>query len=432
MTEFEFRAAVGRRVAVLRNRPFRRLLAGRTVSVLGDGFYAVAAMWLVYDLTGSTAYTGLAGFLTRAPGVLKVLVGPLVDRFPLGRTITLSEVAQALLVLVVPLAAAAGRPSVWVVLVAMPLLALANLFSGPAQNAAVPRLVSDERMVRANSVAKVVGKTADAAARAVAGAVVAATSAVALYVVDAATFVLAGSVFASLSIPERGRGPDEGAESAESALDLDGYLADLREGFGVVSGSVVGLMLAGSMLANFLTGVALAVLPAFADAVGGAETYGLLLAGMTVGGVVGSMLAAAVDGVPLGQTVVVGFVAAGLAWVGAVALPGRTATVALFATSRVPVGVYNVSASATLQTGVPDELLGRVTALVGSASSLVLPAGMLLGGVLGARLGSRTVMLASGVGSVLLAAYWAAVPSLRTFGPPNAVSSGEFGGSETV
>ncbi|UPW00166.1 MFS transporter [Halorussus gelatinilyticus] len=423
MTGFEFSESVRRRVAVFRNRAFRRLLAGRTLSVLGDGFYAVAAMWLVYDLSGSTAYTGLAGFLTRVPGVLKAFVGPLVDRFPLGRTITLSEVAQGLLVLVVPVAAATGHLSVWVVLVAMPLLSLANLFAGPAQNAAVPHLVADEEMVRANSAAKVVGKTVDAAARGVAGAVVAATSAVALYVVDAATFVLAGTVFASLSIPSRGGDPD-------ASLDFERYLTDLREGVGVVSGSVVGSMLAGSLLANFLTGVALAVLPAFADAVGGAETYGLLLAGMTVGSVVGAMLAAAVDGIPLGRTVVVGFVLSGLAWVGAVALPGELLTVALFAASRVPVGVYNVSASATLQTGVPDGLLGRVTALVGSASSLVLPGGMLLGGFLGSRFGSRAVMLAGGVGSVLLAAYWSLVPSLRTFGPPASVSSGEFGGSD--
>lgn len=426
MTGVDFATAVRRCVAIVRNRPFRRLLLGRTVSILGDGFYAVAAMWLVYDLTGSTAYTGVAGFLTRAPGVLKAFVGPLVDRFPLGRTMAVSEVAQSLLVLVVPVAAATGHLSVWVVLVAMPLLSLANLFSGPAQNAAVPRLVADERMVRANSAAKVVGKTADAAARGVAGAVVAATSAVAVYVVDAATFLVAGGLLASLSIPPRDPGPDH---DGRAVPDLDRYLDDLREGVDVVVGSVVGRMLAGSMVANFLTGVALAVLPAFADEVGGAETYGLLLAGMTAGSVIGSMLAAAVDGVPLARIVVVGFVAAGLAWVAAIAVPGRLLTVALFSISRIPVGVYNVSTSATLQTGVPDDLLGRVTAVVGSASSLVLPAGMVLGGVVGARLGSRIVMFASALAFGLLALYWSVVPSLRSFGSPNAVSSGQFGAS---
>lgn len=416
------RAAVRRRVAVVRNREFRRLLAGHAVSVLGDGLYGVAAMWLVYDLTGSTAYTGLAGFLTQIPGVLKAFVGPLVDRMALGRTLTLSEVAQALIVLGVPLAAVLGHLNAAVVLTVMPLLALANLFTGPAQNATLPRLVDDERLVRANSVVQVVSKSVDAAARGVAGLLVAAVGAVALYVADAVTFAVAGLVYASVSIPSRERDDAE-----DDALDLDGYLADLRAGVALLAESVVGRMLAAVLSANFLTGVALAVLPAFADAIGGPETYGLLLAGTTVGIVLGSVAASAVDELPMGRVTVVGFTASGVLWAGAVLLPGRLVTVALFAASRVPVGVYNVSASATVQTGVPDDLLGRVTAVVGSASSLVYPVGMLLGGVAGAHLGSRTVMLASAVGSVLTAGYWLAVPSLRTFGPPTAVSSGQFG-----
>jgi hypothetical protein len=195
----------------------------------------------------------------------------------------------------------------------------------------------------------------------------------------------------------------------------------------VLTDSVVGKMLVASLFANFLTGVTLAVLPAFADAVGGPETYGLLLSATTVGIVLGSVAASAVDELPLGATTIVGFASAGLLWSLAVVLPGRLVTVALFALSRVPLGVYNVSVSATIQTGVPDDLLGRVTAVIGSASSLVLPAGMLLGGFAGSRLGSRTVMLASALGSALAGVYWLGVPSLRKFGPPTSVSSGQFG-----
>ncbi|MFC7188623.1 hypothetical protein ACFQL7_01320 [Halocatena marina] len=59
----EVRQSLHRWLAGFRTRQFRRLLVGRAVSILGDGLYSVAAMWLVYDLTGSTMYTGLAGAL---------------------------------------------------------------------------------------------------------------------------------------------------------------------------------------------------------------------------------------------------------------------------------------------------------------------------------------------------------------------------------
>ena len=63
---------------LLGNVGFRRLYAGHAVSEAGDELYFVAAMWLVYSLSGSTALTGVAGFLARAPGALGFLFGPLV------------------------------------------------------------------------------------------------------------------------------------------------------------------------------------------------------------------------------------------------------------------------------------------------------------------------------------------------------------------
>lgn len=411
-------AAIRRRLAVLRNQGFRRLLAGRSVSFLGDGLYAVAAMWLVYELTGSTAYTGLAGALTRAPGLFSVLVGPVVDRSRLDRILTLSEVGGAMFALVVPVAFVLGYRSVFIVLAAIPLVALSGLFAAPAQNATLPRLVADGELVRANSVFSVVTNTVDAAARAVAGAIIAVLGAVSLYVIDAATFAVATLLFAGLSVPPRERDGD--------SFDFADYRADLREGFDLLSKSVAGRMLAASLFANFLGGVAFAVLPAFAAILGGPRTYGLLLAGITVGGVLGSVGASAVDHLPFGYLTIVGFVVAGLVWLGAVLVAGPLVAVVLFAASRIPIGIYNVSVVATFQTGVPDDLLGRVTATTSSASNLVAPAGLLLGGLAGELLGARTVMLAGGVGSLLMAAYWLAVPSLRRFEPPKAVTPGEF------
>lgn len=407
------------RLSVLENRDFRRLLAARGVSVLGDGLYTVAAMWLVYALSGSTAMTGLAGVLTRAPAVFKVLVGPLVDRARLGRVLVLSELAQAALVVVVPLAALWGYLDVPVVLAVMPLLAVANLFAGPAQNAAIPRIVPEDSLVRANSVGVILVKAVDASARGIAGLLIAAVGAVGVYVLDAATFVIAALLFVLVSIPARDRDPDP--------LSVGSYLADLRAGLGVVSESVVGRMLVASLLASFLTGATLAVLPAFADGIGGPGAYGLLLAGFTVGQVVGSGGASLVEDWPMGRVTATGMVLAAGLWIAGVALPGILATAALLTLSRVPIGVYNVSASSVLQTGVPDDLLGRVSAAVGSATGLALPAGMALGGLAGEAIGAGTVMYASGIGTALMGLYWFVVPALRRFEPPTAVTPGGFG-----
>lgn len=424
------RPALRGRLGVLRNRQFTRLLSGRSVSFLGDGLFTVAAMWLVFDLTGSSAFTGLAGFLLRAPTALKVLAGPLVDRSGLGPVLWGSEALGVLLALVVPVAAATGHLSVWVVLAVLPLYSLTELFAAPAQTAALPRLVDRESLVRANSALSVATNVVTAGSRAIGGALVAAFGAVTLFVVDASTYLVATVLFLGLAVPAAGGDEDAGddGDTAEAEpLDLGAYRRELVEGFDVLTGSVLGLMLLASLTANALASAAFAVLPAFADRLGGPTAYGFLLAVITGGIVVGSLLAPVFETRPLGRTSVGGFVVSGLLWTAGVELGGFFLTAALFGLSRVPLGVYNVGVQATMQTGVRDGLLGRVTATVSSLSNVVGPLGLLLGGVAGDVFGARAVLFVGGVGTLLTALLWGLVPSLRRFGPPNAVESGSFG-----
>ncbi|MFW5935340.1 MAG: MFS transporter [Halolamina sp.] len=424
------RDALRRRFAVPSDPSFRRLLGGRAVSFLGDGLFTVAVMWLVFELTGSTTSTGLAGFLLRAPNALKVLAGPLVDRSRLDRVLVGSEALGAGLALVVPLAAIAGELSVWVVLAVLPFVALTELFAAPAQTAALPRVVERESRVRANSAFSVVTSAVDAGAKALGGALVAAIGAVALYAVDAATYAVAAVVFLGVSIPEANGGTADNTASddeTDDVLDLAAYRRELGEGVAVLTGSALGAMLLASLAANFLTSAAFAVLPAYAATLSGAEGYGLLLGATTLGGVVGSLVAPVVEDHPLGRTNTAGLLLAGGLWTAGVELGGVALTAALFAASRIPVGVYNVGVQATMQTGVPDDRLGRVTATVSSLSNVVGPLGLLLGGLAGDALGSRAVLVGGGVGVAVTGLFWGLVPSLRRFGPPTAVRSGAFG-----
>ncbi|MZE66935.1 MFS transporter, partial [Bacillus anthracis] len=46
---------------ILKNRNFLLLFLGRIFTNIGDSLYYVAAMWLVYKLSGNPFYSGLAG-----------------------------------------------------------------------------------------------------------------------------------------------------------------------------------------------------------------------------------------------------------------------------------------------------------------------------------------------------------------------------------
>jgi hypothetical protein len=73
----------------------------------------------------------------------------------------------------------------------------------------------------------------------------------------------------------------------------------------------------------------------------------------------------------------------------------------------------NVLVVSVIQAVVPETLLGRVTAVLGSASAVATPFGALSDGAAASLFGPVPVIAVAGVGFLLLAGYVASVPSLR-------------------
>ncbi|AGN00058.1 macrolide-efflux protein [Salinarchaeum sp. Harcht-Bsk1] len=410
--------------ALLGNAGFQRLYAGRMVSRIGDKLYVVAAMWLVFELTGSTLYTGFAGFLSKAPQALGFLAGPLVDRARLGRLLAVTEATQAVIVGSVPLAWWMGYLSVGHVLVVVTLLTVLRRVTAPAEQAALPRLVPEALLARANSIDSTTKHALGATAEALSGAIIAILGAVSLFAVNAATFVCSAVTFGRLDVPD--------ASSTGEAPSAREYLDDVRSGFALVRHSVVGHMVVAAALTGVFTGMATAVLPAFAGTIGSdAETFGLLVGATTAGTLVGSLLAGRLHEVDFGQITVVGFLFAAAGRAAAAVVGWQPAVLLFYGAAAIPVGVYNVLVSAAIQTGVPNELLGRVSSTTGSLVAVVGPLGLLAGGVLGGVLDSATVVALSAVGYLCISAYWLVVPSLREFPAVVDVEAGGFGRGRT-
>lgn len=411
----EFRADV---LTLARDADVVRLFGGRVITRVGDSLYFVATMWLVFELTGSTFYTGLAGALARGPQAFRFLVGPLVDRMHLRYSLVLPQLLQAGIVLVIPVAAATNQLSVVIVLVVIPVLSAVGQLDDPAQNAAVPRVVDDELLVRANGLFSLFARGSKAGANAFAGVLVTAVGATAAYVFDAATFAIAALLFGTLRL--------QNGSAELDAQQTQPYLTALRAGWHLVQSSVILPMIVGAALGNFLISVAYAVLPAYAESLGGAATYGLLLGAISAGMLIGSILASVVEDQPFGHVTVGSFLLGACCWAGGIVLSHRVGTAVLLAAAGIAVGIYNVLVLSATQTGVPNEFLGRVMALAGTATGIATPLGFLLGGVLGDVFHITLVMLAPAVGYGAVGIYWFAYTPLRRFRPVTEIAPNQF------
>src|SRR5438552_16919781 len=93
---------VGSRVRILealRHRDFRLLLAGQTISQIGDAAFVVALGWRAFTLTHKTSSLGIV-LLVEAAGLVVTLLlgGVLADRYSRRALLVGSDLARAVVV----------------------------------------------------------------------------------------------------------------------------------------------------------------------------------------------------------------------------------------------------------------------------------------------------------------------------------------------
>ncbi|MFC4451370.1 MFS transporter [Halorussus aquaticus] len=414
---------------LFKNGVFMRLFFGRVVTDVGDSLYFIGSMWIVLELTGSPFYTGVAAALMRIPDIFTVFIGPLVDRWRLRRILLSTQLINGVVVLLVPLAALTGHLSVWLVLFLIPLLKFINGFVYPAQNAALPRLVEEDELTRANSLFSTSLRTVDMIANAIAGALIAIIGAVALFVVNSVTFAVAAIMFVGVTVPKTNGKDDVETEDATDNGDADegGYLVELREGIDYVRGSALPAVLFGMMVNNLAAVAVTAILPAFADSIGGPAVYGLLVAAIGAGGLVGAASAFLVEDFPFGWVAAVAHVSSGALIFVAIAVPGVWATALLVFIATIPTGMCNVLFFSMVQSTVDNTLLGRVTSLVSGTLSMMAPAGGLLGGALGSAVGSVTALYGVSITIGLIGIYYLLHPQLNDLSPVTEINEAQLG-----
>ena len=130
---------------------FRRLLIGNGVNMLGSSIFIIGMGWTIAEIGGPKAYGMVftAYFLGHLP--LLLYGGMVVDRMPRRTVALISDVSQAVLVLLAMVALIAGFDVINTLLVITFLTGGAGAFSIPAIGALVPDLVEEEILPQANA-----------------------------------------------------------------------------------------------------------------------------------------------------------------------------------------------------------------------------------------------------------------------------------------
>lgn len=384
-----FRAAS---LGPLRQRPFRLLFLGRTLSAIGDSIVPVAVTFAVLKL-GTTTDLGIVLGVGSATRVVFLVVGGVwADRLPRQLVMMASDLLRAVVQVLIAVAFFAGSIHVWELAAGSAIFGFASAFFNPASTGLIPSIAPAEQLQEANALLSLSRGILEVSGPAVAGLIVITFGYGVVFAVDAASFVASFFCLAGMRLP-----------AAIQRVAGRSMLAEAREGVREVLAR--SWMVAG-VACDVVTNFSLATLFVLSAAIvkarfGGALDWGFIEAAGAVGGLVGSAFALRFKpGRPLLVTYVIAFAIPLqlLAYVPPLPL------ILLLVGSAVlfwSISLGNAFWATMEQQHVPGEALARVDSLLWLGSLAIYPIGLATAGPLSSAIGTRTTLfLAAGLAAV--------------------------------
>ena len=373
------------RLGPLEERPFRLLFLGRTISLLGTAIAPIALAFAVLeDLDGSATELGLVLAANSLFTVAFLLVGGIwADRLPRNQVMVATDlvmfVAQGALAAL--LLADAAR--IWQIMVLQALRGIAFGFFFPASSGIVPDTVGPARLQQANALLRLSVASTGILGAAVGGALVAGIGPGWALAFDAATFLLSAACLALLRV------------APAATASARHFVRELREGWDEFrSRTWLWVVVLGASVANPIAAGAFIVLGAVVAerSLGGAASWGIILAGWSAGLIVGGIVALRFRPErPLYVGVAALFLVVPTYPLLAVAAP--TVLIALAAgLGGFGIEIFSVLWDTTMQEQIPREVLSRVTAYDWFGSLAFNPLGFALAGVLAGAIGTAETL----------------------------------------
>ncbi len=376
-------------------RRFLTVWAGQTVSTIGSALTAVGVAVYVFVVTDSLAWLGLLTAVEALPVLLMSPLLGLTDRWDRRTVMIRADVFAALGPAFALVIALTGTIQPWQLAIAGFLGGIGTAFQVPAYQAAVPNLVDEPALGRANGLVQLGPAAAIVLAPAAATAIIATWGITALLIADLATFGvgLGATVMTKFSATAPPPADDDGSNRAAfNWLRRDGRALLVLLGAMACVNFVLAFFNIGFFaLAVELGGVAKAGL---APAAGGAA---MIIASLVVGS----------RGVPTRRMRAVAIALAVMAVACVVAAVRPSFVLAMIGAAMALATVPFVAAvtSTIFHERVPQSMQGRVFGFRNVLSQVLYPVGSIAAGLVGAHIAAPAMApdgaLASSVGRVI-------------------------------
>jgi len=371
----------------LRERNFRLLLTGTTISLIGDQCYIVALPWLVLQMTGSAVAMGtmlMAAAIPRA--VLMLLGGAISDRISPRKILMSTASTRTVLVAAIAVLIWFHALNIQELYALAFLFGVADAFALPAMSAFLPSLIKREQLVAGNSALQTSVQLSMIAGPAPAGFLVKAFGAAWAFFLDAISFLfIIAALWALPDPPQSQTGPKKALwHSIGEGLQIVAKDAQLRSL--IIIATAINFCIAGPV------GVGLAYLTKIRF--GSPAAYGATLSALGVGAVLGTTLSGLVKVRRRGYLILTMGVVIGLCLAPMGMMWRLWEMSALMFVIGLTAGLSNVHIVSWIQQRVEAAVRGRIMSVVMTSNVGLMPFSLAVAGVMVAWSPKWTFLLA--------------------------------------
>jgi len=396
------------------NSEFVKFWLGETISVFGSAVTSLALpLTAVVVLKATPAQMGVLSAAGYLPFLLVgLMAGVWVDRFRRRPILLVADIAKAILLGSIPIAAIFGWLAMGQVIIVSFLTGTVGVIDTVAYQAFMPSLLRREDLVEGNSKLEVSNSVANIAGPSMAGFLVQLVTAPIAIAVDAASFIISAVFLLFIRTPEPP--PISHVHRRDPLSQIsEGLRAVVRHPF------IRSVMWCGTMHNFFARMIdALYVLYLTAELHLTPALLGIIMAVGGPGALLGALATSKVTKrFGVGPTVVSMQVLTGIS---RLLIPLAAGSLPLIVTLLmlseflwgVARPIFNITQVSLRQAITPDRLQGRVNASIRFVMWGVTPFGAVLGGVLGETIGLHATMLLAASG-VMIATVWVLFSPVR-------------------
>lgn len=379
--------------SIFKNKNFMLLFTGKLVSQLGDVIYNMAIGWYILTITSSAVQMSIYMALGT---VVYIIMGPIggviADRLDRKQIIIWMDIVRGIAVAATGLLMYFGIQSIYLFYAASIILSICGALFVPASNAMIPIIVDDSQLTKANSLGGSVGSVSNIAGTITGGILYAVLGINVIFILNAASYIICGILEIFIIMPAAVKTSGEEKETGRKHM-----LHELAESYSFMRNQKgLFILMWFSTIINFIMVPLIAVfVPYIFNQIlkVSTEQYSYVGAASAIGFLIGAGI---ISILPQKDKInryirssLIGFSALvfGIYFIMLARsnnLISNTSVVILFVLVYLLIGtassILNIPVGVVIQRLVPNEILGKVSALLNTLIMAAMPLGMLLGG----------------------------------------------------